>query len=65
MKDEFRNALLSELRSEALNTALNQWVAEAEIVYTEAGEAWKVPEEEAADEAAEEQPAQAEEVPAE
>ena len=51
MKDEFRASLLEDMRSEALNTALDQWMEEADIVYTEAGETWKLPEEEAEDEA--------------
>ena len=56
MKEEFRSTLLSEVRSEALNSALDQWETEADIVYSEEGESWKVPEEEPdeSDEAAEE-----------
>ena len=46
MKAEFSATLLEEMRDEALSTALDQWEAEAELVYTEAGEAWKVPEDE-------------------
>ena len=43
MKEEFRATMLSEIRNEALNTAIDQWYEDAEIVYTEAGESWKVP----------------------
>ena len=45
MKDEFRISLLEEARSSALNDAVLRWMAEANIVYTEDGESWKVPEE--------------------
>ena len=43
MKEEFRTTLLQEIRAEALNSALDQWMEEANIVYTEAGEDWKLP----------------------
>ena len=43
MKEEFRATLLQEIRAEALNSALDQWMEEANIVYTEAGEDWKLP----------------------
>ena len=43
MKAEFSATLLQDMQNEALTNALNEWTAEAEIVYTEAGEAWKVP----------------------
>ena len=46
-----------------MNTALEKWMEEAAIVYTEAGESWKIEEEPAAEEAASEEPA-AEEAPA-
>jgi parvulin-like peptidyl-prolyl isomerase len=53
MKEEFRASLLSELRTEALNSALDEWVeAPGAIVFTEAGESWKIPAEETAEEAA-------------
>ena len=69
MKEEFRSTLESEMRNEALNTALDEWEATVDIVYTEAGEAWKVPAEEAAAEETAEAPADetapAEETPAE
>ena len=45
MKDEFRISLLEEARNNALNDAVLRWMAEADIVYTEEGESWKVPEE--------------------
>ena len=57
MKEEFRSTLESEMRNEALNTALDEWEATVDIVYTEAGEAWKVPAEEAAAEETAEAPA--------
>ena len=71
MKAEFQSTLVEEMKSEALNTALDQWTAEASIVYTEAGEAWKVPEaeeageteEETAEEPAAEEPATEEPAP--
>lgn len=50
MKAEFRSTLLAEMQNEALNSAMDQWMADGGIVYTEAGEAWKLPEEDAADE---------------
>ena len=43
MKEEFRATLLKEIRAEALNSALDQWMEEAAIIYTEAGEDWKLP----------------------
>jgi len=60
MKEEFRQSLQQEQDEEALATALDQWEEEANIVYTEAGEAWKLPEVETEEEDAEE--AEAEEV---
>ena len=68
MKAEIHDELLEQKRNEALNTALDKWMEEAAIVYTEAGESWKIEEESAAEEAtpeetAAEEPA-AEEVPA-
>lgn len=47
MKQEFHDTLLNEMRNEALNTALDEWINTSDIVYTETGEAWKLPEEEA------------------
>ena len=40
--------------TEALHSAVDQWMDESEIVYTEAGEAWKLPEDEADEATAEE-----------
>ena len=45
MKNAFHDELLEQKRNEALNAALDKWMEEAAIVYTEAGEAWKIPEE--------------------
>ncbi len=53
MKEEFRATMLAEKKTEALNTALEQWMNEADIVYTEEGEAWKLVLEEAPAEDAE------------
>ena len=54
MKNEFHDDLLEQKRNAALNAALDKWLEESDIVYTEAGEAWKIPEEtEAAAEAGE------------
>ena len=61
MKEEFRASLLSELRTEALNSALDEWMAESGIVFTEAGESWKIPAEETAEETPAEEAAPAEE----
>ena len=44
MKDEFRITLEENQKVEAMNAALTEWMAAAEIVYTEDGEAWKVQE---------------------
>ena len=44
MKKEFHDELLDEKRSEALSDALDKWMNETEINYTEAGEAWKIAE---------------------
>ena len=49
LKEELREALMGEKESEAFNTLLDKWMAEADIQYTEAGEAWKLDEEETAD----------------
>ena len=60
MKNQFRETLTDEMKQEALSTALDEWMAASEIVYTEEGEAWKLPEaeaEEAAEETAAEEPA--------
>ena len=43
MKAEFRETILHEMISEALHSAVDQWMEEAEIVYSEAGEDWKLP----------------------
>ena len=53
MKSEIHDELFEQKRNAALNNALDQWMDEAEIVFTEAGEAWKIPEEEPAAEAEE------------
>ena len=50
MKTEIRDELLEQKQSEALNAALDQWIDESDVVYTEAGEAWKLPEAEPATE---------------
>ena len=42
MKEEFSSTLLNEIQIEALNSALDQWMEEGNIVYTEAGEDWKL-----------------------
>ena len=57
MKAEIHDELLEQKRNEALNTALDKWMEEAAIVYTEAGESWKIEEESAAEEAAPEETA--------
>ena len=49
LKEELREALMSEREQEAFNNLLDQWMAEADIQYTEAGEPWKMDEEEAED----------------
>ena len=46
MKESFRAELLDEQQSEKLNSALDQWFAEAAMEWTKAGEAWKLPEDE-------------------
>ena len=62
MKDEFRETILHEMITETVHSAVDQWMDEAEIVYTENGESWKLPE---ADEDEETAEAAAAEVPAE
>lgn len=60
MKDEFRAALQQEQDNETLSANLEKWEQEATIVYTEAGEAWRLPDpepEESAEETPEEAPA--------
>ena len=61
MKNEFHDDLLDQKRNAALNEAIDKWMEEAVIAYTEAGEAWKVPDltEESAAPEAEETPAEA------
>ena len=49
MKAEFRETILHEMISEALHSAVDQWMEEAEIVYSEAGEPWKLAVDEEAD----------------
>jgi len=66
MKEEFRTELLDEKKDLALNEALEQWVKEAKVEYTEAGKAWELPpevleddeEDETGDEAVTEAPAE-------
>ena len=67
MKEEFRTSLLDEKKDAALNTALEQWVEQAEIVYTADGEAWKLPENETTEDAEEQEESDEaeDEVPAE
>ena len=52
LTDEMRNSLRDELTAERINSTFNdltaQWAAEAEVVWTKAGEAWKLTEEEKA-----------------
>ncbi|MBP5725670.1 MAG: peptidylprolyl isomerase [Clostridia bacterium] len=69
LKDQFRETILQEMISEALHTAVDQWMEESEIVYSEAGESWKLPvneddEEDAAEEASAEENAETAEAPA-
>ena len=45
MKKSFGETILTNLQNEAVQNAAKQWLAESEIVYTEAGESWKMPEE--------------------
>ena len=68
MKAEFSATLLEEMRTSALTDAIEQWENESAIVYTEAGEAWKIPAEGFTDELPDEEAAPAEadaEAPAE
>ena len=67
MKDEFRATILQEMITETVHSAVDQWMEEAEIVYTEAGEPWKAPvdDEGDAEEAAEAPAEEAAETPAE
>ena len=44
MKNEFHDDLLDQKRNAALNEAIDKWMEEAAIAYTEAGEAWKISE---------------------
>ncbi len=43
MKEAFRQELLEEEKNNALNTALDTWMQEGSLVYTEAGEPWRLP----------------------
>lgn len=68
MKAEFSATLLEEMRTSALTDAIEQWENESTIVYTEEGEAWKIPAEGFTDELPDEEAAPAEadaEAPAE
>ncbi len=49
MKEEFRATILNEMINETMHTAVDQWMDEAEIVYSEAGEPWKLAVDEEAD----------------
>ena len=68
LKQEIRSELLTEAQQDAFNAKVNEWMKEADIRYTEAGEAWRIPEdeEEPADETVEEEAVEgeAEEKPA-
>ena len=63
MKNEFRETILHEMIIEAMHSAVDQWMDESEIIYTEAGESWKLPE--ADEDDTEEVPEESAEVPAE
>ena len=68
LKEELRSELLSEAQQDAFNDVVDQWMKEADIRYTEAGELWKMPEEtaeEAEEEATEEAAEEAAEATAE
>ena len=58
---------IGEMVVEAVHSAVDQWMDESEIVYTEVGEAWKLPEadEDDAEEAAEVPAEETAEAPAE
>ena len=60
---EAENLRLNQMKEEALTSALDQWMQESSIVYTEEGEKWKIPED--AEQPAEEEQAAAEEPAAE
>ena len=45
IKEALREELLDQKTSEAYNKVLEQWINAAAVVYTEAGESWKLPEE--------------------
>ena len=69
-KEDFRTELLNERMDAELNAAMDKWLEEADIVWTEEGEAWKLPEpaddgttDEGASTAAEEKPAADEAAP--
>ena len=49
--------LQAEMENEVLQNALSEWVAAATIEYTAEGEAWRIPEEEPAEETASEEAA--------
>ena len=66
LKEELRGDLMSEKVGAAFNDLQEKWVAESEVVWTEAGASWKIDEAAlAADETDEETAEAAEEVPAE
>ena len=44
-----KEQVLEEKKTEAYDTLVEKWMAESEITWTEAGESWKLPEEEAAE----------------
>ena len=48
VKETMKNAVTEEKESAAYSALMEKWMAESEIVWTEAGEPWKMPEEEAA-----------------
>ena len=45
IKETLKEELISQKTAEAYNAVLEQWLGTAEIVFTEAGEPWKLPEE--------------------
>ena len=57
LKEQFRATLQAEMENEVLQNALSEWVAAATIEYTAEGEAWRIPEEEPAEETASEEAA--------
>ena len=51
LRDELREELKATQTEDAMEAIIDQWIAESDITWTEAGEPWMIPAEEEVEEA--------------